>query len=159
MTATQHYCRQAPLREAQAGTAERQPTHPILTDAGAPLLTAAPKPRTVALPLFTNKASIQSEGEGPNDLPRGVEPNKGEAARLCAGAAGPAPPARSNAPQIKRAAARSASVIIIMQALRGARDSGERATRAARAPSSPPHYCPSPHNHNLTSPITHQVGH
>lgn len=56
------------------------------------------------------------------------------AARLCAGAAGPAPAARSNAPQIKGTAARSASVIIIMQALRGARDSSERATRAARAP-------------------------
>lgn len=57
-----------------------------------------------------------------------------------AGAAGPAPAATSKAPEIKGAAARSASVIIIMQALWGARDSSERATRAARAPRRlPPH--------------------
>lgn len=61
---------------------------------------------------------------------------RGVAQRIiyAAGAAGPAPTARSKAPEIKGTAARSASVIIIMQALRGARDSGEMATRAARAP-------------------------
>lgn len=61
-----------------------------------------------------------------------------------AGAAGPAPAVRSNARQIKGAAARSASVIIIMQALRGARDSGERSTRVARAPRGLPPRRPPP---------------
>ena len=70
-----------------------------------------------------------------------------------AAVAGPAPAARSNAPQIKGAAARSASVIIIMQALQSARDSGEWATRAARAPRrlAPPLATPS-HPHTPTAP-------
>lgn len=53
---------------------------------------------------------------------RGVRPNKGkrQAARLLGRGRGTGSAVRSKAPQIKGAAARSASVIIIMQALRSA---------------------------------------
>lgn len=58
--------------------------------------------------------------ETPYDSRRGVRPNKGKERRALVCAPGAAPAARSKAARIKGAAARSASVIIIMQALRSA---------------------------------------
>ncbi|CAB3226838.1 unnamed protein product [Arctia plantaginis] len=99
------------------------------------LRTACPERHTVAPAVYKVKPLFRTRAKGPI-LCTVRRPTEYASGRLvCAvGASGPAPAARSKAPQIKGTAARSASVIIIMQALRGARDSGERATRDARAP-------------------------
>lgn len=114
---------------------QRARAHPILAGARAPLPAPTAPAHGSAPAVYKIKPLFRARAKGRTTRRAASNRIKVSWRLVCAaGAAGPAPAARSNVPQIKGAAARSASVIIIMQALRGARDSGERSTRAARAP-------------------------
>lgn len=133
----------APGRGLGRARADSGPQHtPYWRAQGHHCRRALPEPHGSVPAVYKIKPLFRARAKGRALTPR--RPTEQASGRLvcAAGAAGPAPAATSNAPQIKGAAARSASVIIIMQALRGARDSGERATRAARAPPPGPAHPP-----------------